>query len=311
MPCTKVSIFAFDPTANLLPYLTAYTILTAVFNTTGSSLLLWVLKKTGQTSTISFQFIIMMSISDLIGSISNATILTLITWKKYNMSCWVSSSVRFLLGTLNTFSFFMIVLIALDRYLHMKYLERYHSIFTKRRGHLVAAGAFFIASIINGILLLPLPKRENAIMRMLYVISLCPFLLCIFILYRGAMRALTEKSSQLTSRIITQTRTLSKTAKMVTICITGLTIPFLSIQAIELADGRKRLMSSTLINNMKPFAYVTYTFNVFCNSIIFMSQNRPIRMLIKRRCPQIRRRSLIRPIEANMQNAKAAQRVFP
>ena len=313
MACTEVSIFALKPTANLVPYLTAYNVVIALFNLTGSSLLLWALKKTGQTKTISFQFIIMMSISDLIGSINNAIFLTLITWKEHSMNCWMSSSVQFLLGTLNIFSFLMIVLIALDRYLHMKYLDRYPSIVTKRRGHLLAVAAFFVASLINGILLLPIPNGESVILQILFIISVCPFLLCILVLYRGAMRELRKKSSQLTSRIVTQTRTLSKTAKLVTICITVLTIPLLVIQAVELVDEDTNLVSSRLIDNMKPFAYATYTFNVFCSSIIFMSQNRPIRMLIKRigRCPQTGRRSVVRPIDANMQNAKAIQMVTP
>ena len=312
MLCTAAKAFQVKIMTLLVPNLRAYVILTAFLNITGSSFLLWALKKTGQTSTISFHFIIMMSISDVIGSSSSAIILALITWKEYHMSCWMSSPMQFLVGTFNTFSFLMIVLIALDRYLHMRYLERYPSIFTKRWGHLLAIAAFFIGSIINGILLLPTSQSEMVIIEVIYVVSFCLFLFSIFILYRSAMRALRAKSSQLASSIITQTRTLSNTAKMVTICTTVLVMPLFTIQVVELADKYNKLMIPSLTYNIKWFAYITHTVNAFCSSVIFISQNRPIRTFIKRigRCPHTRR-SVVRPIDANMQNAKAVPRVLP
>ena len=313
MVCTFSNIFTFTITENLVPYFWAYTVVTSAFNISGSSFLLWALKKTGQTKTTSFQFIIIMSINGLVASMSNAIVLTLITWLESKKACWISSLEQFLAGTLNTVSFFMIILIALDRYLHMRYLERYPSIVTKKRGHLLAVVAFLVASILNGILILPVSESKIAIIHVAFVVSVCPFLMSIFMLYRGAMRALREKSSQLTQNIINQTRALSTAAKRVTICITALTIPLFALQAVELADKYKSLMNSTLINNMKPFAYATYTFNVFCSSIIFMSQNRPIRILIKGigRCPHTRRRSVVWPVDANMQNRKAVQGAPP
>ena len=311
MACTKSSIFTYKVTENLAPYLCAYTVVTATFNVMGSSFLLWALKKTGQTKTISVQFIIIMTTTGLLTSISNAVVLTLIAWKEKNMTCWITILEQFLAGTLNTVSFFMIILIAFDRYLHMKYLERYPSIVTKKRGHLLVVVAFLLASTLNGILILPMSESKMSIIHVAFVVSIYPFLMSVFILYRGAMRALREKSNQLTQIIINQTKTLSTAAKRVTICVTLLTIPLFAIQAAELVDEHKNLMSPILIDNMKPFAFATYTFNVFCSSIIFMSQNRPIRMLIKRigRCPQTDRRSVVRPIDANMQNAKAVQGV--
>ena len=294
-----------------MPYLLAYFIV--VFNITCSLLLLWALKKTGQTNTISLQFVIMMSISDLIVSISNAVALPLMTLKGYGTNCWMSwerSLVQLFLGTCNTFSFFMIILIALDRYLHMKYLERYPSIVTKKRGYLVAVAAFFIASTVQGVLILPISESEIATIQAIYVVSVCPPLLSIFLLYRGAMRALKAKSNHLTQSIIIQTRSLSNAAKWITICITALTVPLFTMQAIEVTDEDKRLMNSSTINSMKFFAYITYTFNAFCSSIIFMSQNRPIRILLKRvyRCPHILR-SVVHPVVANTQNEKIARRV--
>ena len=300
MACKSINVFEIEVPPNLVPYLCAYNTLTAVFNITGSSLLLWALKKTGQTSTISFHFIIMMSISDLIASICNAIFLALITWKEYSMNCWMSSLLQFLVGTFNTISFLMIVLVALDRFLHMRYLERYPSIVTKRRGHLFVVAALFVASIANASLFLVTSESEVAIIRVFYVISVILFLFSIFMLYRGAMRALRAKSSQLTSSVITQTRALSNTAIMVTVCATALAMPLFAIQVIELADKHNRLMSQSLLYGVESFAYTTHTVNAFCSSAIFMSQNRAIREMVKRigRCPHMRRRSVVQAAEA-------------
>ena len=82
---------------------------------------------------------------------------------------------QLLVGILNTFSFLMIVLIAIDRYAHMRYLERYSSIVMKRHGHLKVA-AFFVASTINGILLLATSESELAIIQVIYPASVCLFL---------------------------------------------------------------------------------------------------------------------------------------
>ena len=212
---------------------------------------------------------------------------------------------QFLVGTFNTFSFLMTVFIALDCYLHMIHLERYPSVFTKRRGHLLAIAAFFIASTINGILLLLTSQSDIVINEVIYVVSFCLFLFSIFILYRGAMRALRAKSSQLSSSISSQTTTPSNTAKMITICATVLAMPLFTIQVVELADKYNKLMSPSLTYNIKWFAYITHTVNAFCSSATFISQNRPIRTFIKRigRCPHTRRRSVVRPIDANIQNA--------
>ena len=305
MACASSDIFTLETTENLAPFLRAYIIITAFCNITGSLFLLWALKKTGQTNTISLRFVIMMSISDLIASISNAITLTVMTWKGYSMNCWMSwvrSLMRFFGGTLNIFSFFMILLIAFDRYLHMRYLERYPSIVTKKRGYLLALVTFFFASTVNGVLILPVSEKETVIIQVIYVSSIYPYLLLIFMLYRGAMKALRTKSNQLTQNIIIQTRSLSNVAKWITICLTALTVPLVAIQAMELTDEYKHLMSSSTINSLKFFAYTLYTFNVFCSSIIFMSQNRPIRILLKRinRCPLAMRRSFVRPIDVNM-----------
>ena len=295
-------------TEQAAPYIRVYIVVITAFNVTGCVLLLWALKKTRQTKTISFQFIIMISISDLTSSISNVIFLTLMTWREYNQICWVRTFVQLLLGTLNIFSFIMVALIALDRYLHMRYLQRYPIIVTKTRGHLLAVAAFMFSSIANGILVLPLPKSKLVIIQTLYLILICPALLSIMILYYSAMRILRMKAGQLTRNNITQTRALSKSAKKITSCIAALTLLLTVTQAIEMANEHYGFTSPTLIDNIKWATYITYLLNVFCSSFIFMSQNRPIKTLLARtcRCSSTNTSSAIKPV--NVQTAATIDR---
>ena len=65
--------------------------------------------------------------------------------------------------------------------------------------------------------------------------------------------------------------------------------------------------------NIKWFVYATGAIDVLCSSVIFMSQNRPIIAMVQRigRCPHIRSRSIVRSIDANMQNTTEVQSVLP
>ena len=109
-----------------------YNAIISVLNITGNLLLIWGLNKTGQTKTISFQFIILMSISDLISGLSSLVFLTMVPLKYYTKYCPLTQSRQMLLGCCNLFSMFMLVSVALDRYMRMKFMERYSLVFTKK-----------------------------------------------------------------------------------------------------------------------------------------------------------------------------------
>ena len=189
-----------------------YNLLIAILNITGKAILLWGLGKTGQTSTISFKFIISMSISDLISGISGLTLITLYTWEHKGKSCWQALSTQFILWTCNVFSLLMIVLVAFDRYLHMKHLERYCLVATKKRGYIMAMVSFFAAlsmSIVSTV-----PQLSNIIVILLTVncTLLLPTLFLVFWLYYSAMRELRIKANQLTRNIIMQSKILGGAA---------------------------------------------------------------------------------------------------
>ena len=275
-------LFSVDNQAGIATIIRIYNVIISSLNITGNSLLIWGLSKTGQTKTISFQFIILMSISDMISGISSLVLLTLLTWEQFHAECWLKLSTQVILKTCNLFSIFMVVLIALDRYLHMKYLERYFLVFNKRRGHFLVIASFIFAMTLTSIFALPLPLSPTlyATLKLVYFFLTFPVVLTIIILYYCAVREVRMNENQITRSVLIQNRTLTNAAKRITICIAILSVPAIITGIVEWQNNGHNL-TNTLIA-VRWFSYLTHLVNGFCSSLIFISQNRPIRQLLRR-----------------------------
>ena len=277
MACGTLLIFSVSITV----YLSAYILLIGVLNVTGNVLLLWAIKKTQQTKTISCHFIGMMSVSDVAVSSMNIILLIATRFQEHEMSCSFRLFSLFFLNIGNGYSMLMLAFIALDRYLHMRYLARYPSIVTKKRGHFLAMASLLLLSVINAIFVFPLSNNVLKVFQIIYLLASAPIVFTIFVLYYSAMKAIRKKASQVAMDVITRTKTLFKAAKMITICIIGLIMPMLAMQMLQLANNHYNFATSSLLDNWKIFAYTTFTANAFCSSVIFMYLNRPIRLLLK------------------------------
>ena len=282
MNCTQSRTLSFNVTRDIFPYISGYIIIIGVFNISGNAILIWALKKTRQTKTISFQIIIIMSISDLAMSAGILLMLILPYIPQQNMArCWVTVLCQILLSTFSLYSFIMVALIALDRYLHMRYLERYPSILTKKRGYCLAIASFVYALTVNLIYNLPLPYNISYFSQSVTVFMVSLIVISVFVLYYKAIRAIRTKASQLTRSVIDQTRSLSKAAKRITFCYLILTLPLIIIYVLELINEHHQLIRSTALNSAKVIASVTFSSNAFWSSFIFISLNTRIRMLLR------------------------------
>ena len=223
-----------------------------------------------------------MSISDLITGLSGLVLLTLYTWDQYRRCCWLALSTQFTLGTCNVFSLMMIVLVALDRYLHMKHLERYCLVVTKKRGYITAMVSFFAALSMNIIFMVQWPSKIVAVLLTVNCTLLFPTLFTVFWLYYNAMRELKMKANQLTRSIIVQSRALGKSAKRITICTAVLTIPTTILTILGEFNLPPGVRNSLEFTTVRWLAYITYLSIAFCSSLIFLLQNRPIRQIFRR-----------------------------
>ena len=282
MECRALIPLLIDTSAITVTLIRVYNGVIAVLNIAGNAILIWGLYKTRQTNTISFRYIIFMSISDLVCGAGSLVLLTFIPWNYYVMDCLLYLSTQCFLGICNGFSMSMVALVALDRYLHMRYLERYGIVFTKKRAYLLSLVSFFSAIVSNVILTLPVPSNAYHIILLMYIAALPLLLLATLLLYYCALRELRRKANQISRSIITQSRTLGRAAKRIIICIIVLAVPLVIIQIVGGFNKTHSLIDKSVIRTCRWFAYATYLINPFCSSYIFLSQNRPIRQLLKR-----------------------------
>ena len=265
----------------------------------GNAMLIWTLHRTGQMKTASLQLITLMSVSDLCSGI---VCLSISPSLLDSYSCWLTLGTQLILFTSNSFSILMLVLVALDRYLHMKYLERYPVVVTKKKGYSMILIAF-LSSLSAGIMfILPMNPNLFRIFESVGLASTIVPLTSVLVLYHHALRALRRNSQQATRSIISQNRSLGKAAKRISICILILSAPIIILYIIDHANRSLNFLSPSVVNVCIWVAYVTFLINGFCSSVIFISQNIPIRRYLGRviRYYASRIRSVVAPMETNV-----------
>lgn len=248
-------------------------------NIVGNAFLIYALKRTGQTKTISMHYIIFMSASDVILGIAGIILVTMTTFEPFDKYCWLISFTQFTLNTWSSFSPLMVVLIAFDRYLHMKYLERYTIIVTKKRAYSLVIFAFIAATSWSTVLIIRFPKHITSILKSVYFSLAIPTIAAIFLLYRSACKSLISNSNRLSRRITSQNRALGKAAKLITICIMCLTTPSAILYLVE---DQLNIKDGSVWRMCTWFAYVIFLANGICSSFIFIAFNKPVKNLLKR-----------------------------
>ena len=135
---------------------------------------------------------------------------------------------------------------------------------------------------LTSIFALPLSLSQTfyATLKSIYLFLTFPVMLTIFILYYCAVREVRMNENQITRSVLIQNRTLTNAAKRITICIAILSVPAIFTGIVEWQINGHNL-TNTLIA-ARWFSYLTYLLNGFCSSLIFLSQNRPIRQLLRR-----------------------------
>ena len=268
--------------SSIVTLIQVYNVLVGILSIIGNAILIWALRRTGQTKTISLKFIIIMSFSDLGVSIATVFFLSILPVEQYYNHCWLKLTIQAFLNTFNCFSVVMVLLIAIDRYLHMKYLERYSIIFTKRRGYFLIVTSFVLTALGSAMFILPYPRLAYSILKEVYFSIMLFFPLLIMALYYKAMRAMRRKANQISRNTINYNRALGRAAKRISICFLILTTPIIICHILDGISMKAPVMDSSVLSTYTWLAYITFLVNGFCSSIIFMSQNILIRRLLRR-----------------------------
>lgn len=125
------------------------------FTICANGLLVYALHKTGQFNSISNKFIFMMSLSDLfMGFIGQPMIIIMISIQDTLRYCILEKFVEYIVFLSANFSWFMLLLISVDRYFQITKLNRYGEYMNLYRMRITIGVSFVIANGLAVILLL-------------------------------------------------------------------------------------------------------------------------------------------------------------
>ncbi len=114
-----------------------------------NAILIYALYSTKQLNSITNKLILLMSISDfLMGIFSLPTMATMIALKDTFRSCTFERIVQYFAYMLAYFSFFMLMFISLDRYVHVTKLNRYSDFINEFRMKIATIVCFLITAIV-------------------------------------------------------------------------------------------------------------------------------------------------------------------
>ena len=255
----------------------------ALFNILGNSFLIYALKKTGQTTTFSLQLIILMSTSDLATGIVALSLTNALLWRDYDLHCQVNTATQFMHVAFAGFSFSAVLLIAIDRFLHMKYLQRYPLIITKRRAYSMVIFVFSIYLLAAAAFSLPAAHEQIEFLQLGFFLTCIPILVATAILYSKAItitRRISALNTTLTQNPNIQSKKILKAAKFIIVGSSVLTTPLIICHIILAIRKHQKVTISLRMVTAKWFAYIIALGNGVCSCSIFILQNRPARLML-------------------------------
>ena len=172
--------------------------LVGVMNILINGFLIYALKKLKKLNTASYRFMMFLSISDLSLGIFQLVVQTLPYIKDKQTSSIVILIMQFALYFIAPFSACMIMIIALDRYVHMKYLTYYNTVMTVSRARLVVL--YNVALNLTTATILTLSSVYGFFF-VYHTMLTCLYLLVIlgtFILYLVTYRSIRRRTANLT-----------------------------------------------------------------------------------------------------------------
>lgn len=258
--------------------------LIALLNIFANILLMFALKRTGQTETISFQLIFIMSASDLTTGLTAVSLTNLLTLDEFNANCSIKKAAQFIQVAFGGFSFFTVFLIALDRFLHMKYLQQYPRIMTKTKGYLLIIISFSFHFISAIILTMPFSRETMELLQLVYFVVAFPVVVTVVILYYKSCKTAKLKLSSIkinrTQKSLMQSRKLSKAAMWTTVCLGIQTTPLIASHVILALNRWYGIMKPVTMATFKWVCYIGALGNGLGSSLIFIQYNKPVKQLL-------------------------------
>ena len=258
-------------------------ILLGILNIILNSTLVHCLRNLEKLKKISFRFILILSASDILLGITllvSDIVLRFLDIKERSITALQITIV--LRMTIAIFSGCMIIVISIDRYIHIVYLTRYSSVMTKKLARLLIAAAVIVPLGSIGFKILGL--KFGFYMYTLFISSISAFLglIVILILYYQAYRSINDRMKDNSINNDDRPDARKTFARVALLLLASLFVsltPFLVLHPLSWYYGDKH-WAIFLANLFHVFVYM----NSAINAIIIMYFDREIRNHLKESC---------------------------
>ena len=283
--CTSSIYSIRDFSQSILITLRAINSCIALLNIFGNGFLIYALKKTGQTTSLSLQLVVLMSSSDCINGIVALFLTNMILWKRYDSYCFLKLITQSIHMVFAGFSFYLVLLIALDRFLHIKYWQRYLKIVSKRKACVLVFIGFFHRVLIAFTMTMPFMKTYVILGRFGNIYTATVLMIFVFILYFKTTKAVKRRVSSMHSifqkRAMAQNMTLVNAAFSISICMAILLTPHIISYIVAEVSKSNKAQKTTELAIFGWLSYMALLAHGVCSCIIFTLQNKPVKRLIK------------------------------
>lgn len=247
-----------------------------------NSVLIYALRRRNKLRVITFKFIYVLSIADVINGLSVITgnvIIEQVTTKYHKTA---KNVVRAALYPLSVFTILMILLIAIDRYLHMTRIHSYSLIMTQRRANVLMLSCALISMAIVGMLG---SSYLNATFHAVFSTTMCVMgLACIILVMMLYYRALKSIQNSVHNSTLTDCRNIrnagkeaSKAVFFILTCLLLTVTPTFICSPLSLYVPSQEWTLVALYA-----AKVTFYLNSTFNAVIIICFNRDLRNCVRK-----------------------------
>ncbi|XP_065066116.1 neuropeptides B/W receptor type 1-like [Rhopilema esculentum] len=274
------------------PHLIAFSFFTALLSPIiiiSNSALIYGLYKMEQLNTITNKFILLMNISDLgIGIFITPSMTAMITLKDKYRNCAFEQVIQYGVFLLAYFSFFMLMCVSMDRYLHVTKLKKYNKFMNEFRMKVIVVFSFITSAII-AYMSIAIPSFP---LQVVLNLSNLTCVLFVFILYSMVFRKIAvhaerikkmfrDAREDLSNRETRREISATKTIRFVLGALLVLYLPYNISSAIWTYYKYQEKRNPPLIMNV--IEYWTYVFllsNAAINAILFAYGNSIVRRFL-------------------------------
>ena len=274
-------------------HLTAWAVVTGILSPItiiANSTLIYGLLKTQQLTTITNKFILIMNVSDLCtGLFVLPLIVVMVCLKDTIRSCAFELFMQYIAFVLAYFSFFMLMSISVDRYIHVTKLNKYNQFMNGFRMKLVTVVSFVCSALI-GYIAIAFPAFWLQVTLNLSDLAGVSLMFFLYSLVFRKIAVHTEKfrkmleelgTNESTSRETKKEVSATKTIRFVLGALLVLYLPYnICSAAWSYYKFNKKVNPPLFLNAMAYWSYIIVFSNAAINAVIFGYGNSVVRKFI-------------------------------